>query len=301
MRLYVSLGESSVNELKFDSGPVYIGRQMGSQVFLPDKSVSRQHAVFYTTKDGAWVIEDLGSSNKTHVNSQAVHKIELKHNDIVRIADFLIRVSLEVDEDRDRRNEMEETLIGVRHDNHQKLHNKLHTVERKFEAMDAPPFKIPTRRIKHYHEALATLNKHKAIDPLYKSVMDVLFRQFKAKNIWMAFREKSTGPMDIEDGRQLSTEHIKRLDLALPASLTEAIAEDKYLLIHQLPRQISARGIRSVLIVPISAGMDNHGVVYIANSTDHPHYNLVDMDYLILISINLAYAIERLGHSQLST
>ena len=112
MRLFVSLGQSSVNELNFDRGPIYVGRQMGSQVFLPDKAVSRQHAVFYTTKDGAWVVEDLGASNKTYVNSEVIHKTELKHNDIVRIADFLIRVSLEADEDHERRNDMEDTIIG---------------------------------------------------------------------------------------------------------------------------------------------------------------------------------------------
>lgn len=294
MRLYVSLGQSSVNELNFDRGPIYVGRQMGSQVFLPDKSVSRQHAVFYTTKDGAWVVEDLGSSNKTHVNSQVVHKIELKHNDIVRIADFLIRVSLEADEDHERRNEMEETITGVPHDSQQKLRRSLHTVERTLEALDAPPFKFPTKRIKQYHEVLAVLNNQKNMDAIYKSVMDMLFRQFKAKNIWMAFRKNPTGPMDIEDGKKISTEHIKRLDLALPASLTEATRENKYLLIHQLPRQILNRGIRSVIIAPITIGENNHGVIYIANSTDHAHYNLADMDYLILISINLGYRIIKL-------
>ncbi len=294
MRLFVSLGQSSVNELEFDRGPIYIGRQMGSQVFLPDKSVSRRHAVFYTTKDGGWVIEDLGSSNKTYVNSQVIHKTELKHNDIIRIADFLIRVGLEADEDRDRRNEMEETIIGVHQDNQQKLCRSLHTVERKLEALDAPPFKIPAKRIRQYDEALAAINKCKKMDPLYRTTMDLLFQQFTAKNIWMAFRKNTTGPMDIEDGKQISTEHIRRLDLALPASLTEAMTENKYLLVHQLPRQILARSIRSVMITPISAGEDNHGVIYIANSTDHPHYNLADLDYLILVSINLAYAIDRL-------
>ena len=126
---------------------------------------------------------------------------------------------------------------------------------------------------------------------IYKSVMDVLFRQFKSKNIWTAFRKKPTGPMDIEDGKQITSEHIKKLDLALPASLAEATTANKYLLIHQLPRQILTRGIRSVMIAPISAGQDNHGVIYIANSTDHPHYDLADLDYLILISINLGYKI----------
>ena len=289
MRLFVSLGQSSVNELKFDRGPIYVGRQMGSQVFLPDKSVSRQHAVFYTTKDGVWVIEDLGSSNKTHVNSQVIHKTELKHNDVIRVADFLIRVSLEADEDHDIHSEMEDTIVGE----HQ-VHRSLHTVERNLEASDAPPFKFSTKRIKQYHECLAMINECRTLDTLYKSSMDLLFRQFKAKNVWMAFRKNDSGPMDIEDGKTISSEHIKRLDLALPASLAEAADKNKCQLIHQLPRQIIARGIRSVIIAPVTVGKSNHGIIYIANSTDHPHYNLADMDYLILISISIGYAIARL-------
>jgi pSer/pThr/pTyr-binding forkhead associated (FHA) protein len=289
MRLFVSLGQSSVNELKFDRGPIYIGRQMGSQVFLPDKSVSRQHAVFYTTKDGVWVIEDLGSSNKTHVNSQVIHKTELKHNDVIRVADFLIRVSLEADEDHNSHSEMEDTIVGEHH-----VHRSLHTVERNLEASDAPPFKFSAKRIKQYHECLAMINECRTLDTLYKSSMDLLFRQFKAKNIWMAFRKNDSGPMDIEDGKKISSEHIKRLDLALPASLTEAADKNKCQLVHQLPRQIIARGIRSVIIAPVTVGKSNHGIIYIANSTDHPHYNLADMDYLILISISIGYAIARL-------
>jgi hypothetical protein len=289
MRLFVSLGESSVNELNFDRGPIYIGRQMGSQVFLPDKSVSRQHAVLYTTKDGTWIIEDLGSSNKTHVNSQVIHKHELKHNDVVRVADFLIRVSFEADEDHDRRQAMEDTLVGEHH-----VHRDLHTVERKLEALDAPPFKFSTKRLKYFHAFLSTINSCPNLNALYTSVMDVLFRQFKAKNIWMGVRKKTSGPMDIEDGKQISTAHIKKLDLALPASLAEATSKKKYLLIHQLPRQITARGIRSIMITPILVDGNNHGVIYIANSTDHPHYNLEDLDYLILLSINIGYCINRL-------
>lgn len=289
MRLFVSLGESSVNELNFNRGPIYIGRQMGSQVFLPDKSVSRQHAVLYTTKDGSWIIEDLGSSNKTHVNSQVIHKCELKHNDIVRIADFLIRVSLDGEGNRHREIEMEDTLIGERH-----VHRDLHTVERKFDTLDAPPLKFSPKRLKQYHEIMTVINKSQSLESMYKSVMGILFPQFKAKNIWMAFRKNATGPMDIEDGKQITTKHVDKLDLALPASLTEVLSENKYLLIHQLPRQITTRGIRSVLITPILAEQESHGVIYLENSTDHPHFNLEDMDYLIILSINIGFGIKRL-------
>lgn len=289
MRLFVSLGESSVNELKFDRGPIYVGRQMGSQVFLPDKSVSRQHAVFYTTKDGSWIIEDLGSSNKTYLNSQAIHKNELSHNDIVRISDFLIRVSLEDDEDQSRQTPMEDTLIGT-----QQIRRDLHTVERNLAAGDAPPVKFPAKLMKHYHEALHLLCQQESLDKLYKTVIDMLFREFKAMDIWMAMRKSTGGPMDIQGGRKLTTEHIERQDLAVPASLDEALGKNKYLLIHQLPRQIANRGIRSVVIAPIMVGNDNHGIIYIENSKEHSHYSLPDLDYLILLSINIGYAITRL-------
>ena len=289
MRLFVSLGESSVNELKFDRGPIYIGRQMGSQVFLPDKSVSRQHAVFYTTKDGSWIIEDLGSSNKTYINSLAIHKTELKHNDIVRIADFLIRVSLENDEDQDRKIEMEDTLVG----DHQ-LRRDLHTVERNLTAGDAPPLKFPAKRMHAYHEVLHAICQQKSLDKLYQAFMDILFRQFKAMDVWMGMRKAVSGPMDIQGGRKLTTEHVEKQELAIPASLDEALSKNKYLLIHQLPRQIANRGIRSVIITPIMVGENNHGIVYIENSKEHPHYSLPDLDYLILLTINAGYMITKM-------
>jgi len=294
MRLFVSLGESSVNELKFDRGPVYVGRQMGSQVFLPDKAVSRQHAVLYTTKDGAWVIEDMGSSNKTFLNSHAIHKTELKHNDIIRIADFLIRISLEDDLNQQTKSEMEDTLAGAE----PAAARELHTVERKADAPDSPCIKFPSKRVKQYHEILGPISRPKSLDALYRSLVDILLRQFTARDIWVGLRSQPEGPMEIQSGRKITTESIERVDLAVPASLAEAIAGNKYLLIHQLPRQITIRGIRSVLICPLMAGQDCYGIIYIENSTEHPHYSLPDLDYLIFVSIAAAYAVKNLKPPQ---
>ena len=78
------------------------------------------------------------------------------------------------------------------------------------------------------------------------------------------------------------------------ASLTEALDKNKYLLVHQLPRQIANRGIRSVIIAPILVDKECHGVVYIENSKEHPHYSLPDMDYLILLTINIGYMISKM-------
>lgn len=293
MRLFVSLGSSSVNELKFDRGPIYVGRQMGSQVFLPDKAVSRQHSVFYTTKDGEWIIEDLGSSNKTYLNDQAIHKAELKHNDTIRIADFSMRVSLEDDEDSDKRMMLEDTLIGE-----SQIRRELHTVDRKIDAVDAPPIRFPPKRIHHLHESLVTLGAQKNLDGLYNAVTDILFRQFSALNVWVSLRLDPSGPMDIQGGRKITTEHIERLDLAVPKSLAEAAEKNQYLLIHQLPRQITTRGIRSVMICPVMLQKDCYGIIYVENSTEHPHYSLPNLDYLMIVSIFVASMIRNQAAAQ---
>lgn len=288
MRLFVSLGSSSVNELKFDRGPIYVGRQMGSQVFLPDKSVSRQHAVFYTTKDGEWIIEDLGSSNKTYLNDQAIHKAEIKHNDAIRIADFSIRVSLEDDEDSDKRMVLDDTLVGE-----SQIRRELHTVDRKIDAADAPPIRFPPKRIHQLHESVDTLGAQKKLDGLFKALNDLLFRQFSALNVWVSLRLEPSGPMDIQGGRKITTEQIERVDLAIPKSLADAIEKNQYLLVHQLPRQITNRGIRSVMICPIMLQQECYGILYVENSTEHPHYSLPDLDYLMVVSIFAGYMIRK--------
>ena len=45
MRLVIRRESSLINDLRFDHGPIYIGSHRKSQVFLPDRGVSRQHAV----------------------------------------------------------------------------------------------------------------------------------------------------------------------------------------------------------------------------------------------------------------
>lgn len=280
MRLFVSLGGSTVNEVRFDRGPIYIGRQTGSQVFLPDKAVSRQHAVLYTTRDGTWILEDLGSSNKTYLNEVAIHKNELKNGDIIRIADFSIRVSLdEEDADINRLTEMEETTIGS------PLRKELHTVERNPDTVDAPPIKFPAKQVKLLCQAIDKIVSVKNLKDMYPIVSDLLLSQMKGMNVWVGLRKAASGPMDIQGGRKLTSESIQKTELALPSSLDECLEKHIPLLIHQLPRQIANRGIRSVIIAPVMHEHECHGVFYLENSTEHNHYSLAELDYLMLVSV----------------
>ncbi|MGA2916154.1 MAG: FHA domain-containing protein [Sedimentisphaerales bacterium] len=95
MRLIVKKGDDLVSEFEFSSGPIYIGRQKDSQVLLPDKAVSRQHAVLYATTQGKWIVEDLDTANKTYLNNEEIHKAEVKNGDVLKISDFQIEIHID--------------------------------------------------------------------------------------------------------------------------------------------------------------------------------------------------------------
>lgn len=64
-----------------------IGRDLGSDIFLDDVTVSRAHAS--VRRDGdRFVVEDLGSLNGTYVNGALVDRAELTTGDEVRIGKF---------------------------------------------------------------------------------------------------------------------------------------------------------------------------------------------------------------------
>lgn len=286
MRLFVNLSGSSVNELQFKKGPIYIGRRMGSQVFLPDKAVSRQHAVFYSTKDGSWILEDLDSANKTYLNDKAIHKCEVNHGDVIRIADFTIEVHLYEPDEQAQDVHMEDTMVELRRD--------LHTVVRQPNAPDAPPLKMPPKRANDFAEAVCPICKVKSIEDMHKMLLELILSQFDALNVWIALRKDPAGPMEFQGGRKTTSEYVKRLELAVPNSLADAIEKCEHTLVHQLPKEITKGGVRSVIIAPIARGGNCFGVIYAENSTDHEHYGLPDLDYLMFLSIQIAVVMESL-------
>jgi len=95
MRLLIREKDGAAREFQFAKGPVSIGRAADSHVFLPDRAVSRQHAVLHSADDGKWLVEDLDSASKTYLNDQAVRKAQIKHGDLLRVATFTMEITLE--------------------------------------------------------------------------------------------------------------------------------------------------------------------------------------------------------------
>lgn len=70
--------------------PCYVGRALDCAIRTDDAMVSRKHSMI-RMENGGYFVEDLGSSNGTHVNNQRVSKLRLNHNDVVRCGSLLLR------------------------------------------------------------------------------------------------------------------------------------------------------------------------------------------------------------------
>ena len=62
-----------------------IGRSNKCDIVIDSKHVSRQHSRIFSTSDGEWFVEDLGSSNGTFVNGQRVKSCPISQADVIEI------------------------------------------------------------------------------------------------------------------------------------------------------------------------------------------------------------------------
>lgn len=285
MRLIVRQKGQVCNELRFREGPIYIGRQMGSQVFLPDRSVSRQHAVIYVSGDGNWVLEDLDSVNKTFLNRKAIHKQPLKEGDSVKVGDFNIKILLEDDSGRARKKSsihLDDTVANVDSD--------FNTEVRQPSAHDSSMIKLPAKRSQDFLKFSRILCSIRNFDRLHSQIIDIMFSQFTAFEVWVGLRSDSQGDLDVDAGRKINTETVKRGQLIMASKINEAMDKGRYILVPKF----SHGQIRSAIIAPIMSERKCYGAVYIANSKQYKAYDMTDLDYLMLLTIQVAAIIETL-------
>ena len=71
---------------------VSIGRSERSTIKLDDSYVSQSHARLYA-RDGAWFVEDLGSTNGTFVNDRRVASpVQVRAGDVVRVGKTVLEL-----------------------------------------------------------------------------------------------------------------------------------------------------------------------------------------------------------------
>lgn len=97
LKLRLSLMGRPVRNYTFDKTVVSVGRDPGSDVFVDNPGVSRDHFRLEKLAAGEYQLVDLGSANGTFVNDQMVHTAVLKSNDVVRFGKYTLWVGYDTD------------------------------------------------------------------------------------------------------------------------------------------------------------------------------------------------------------
>ncbi len=288
MRLVVKQNGRTVNEFRFTKGPIYIGRHEDSQVFLPDRAVSRQHAVIFNTQDGKWMVEDLDSANKTYLNDQAIHKVDIKTGDCIRVTDYTIEINLEDTAETEKPARLEDTLAAPS--------GGLQIIERKLDTADAPPIRLPAQRGMDLLQAIEAVGQAGNLDELLLALLDITSKQLGTYHNWCALRDKPTGPMTCHAGRSRDGKTLELGNIKLNEKVNEMVEKSQFLLfIFSRDMSKEKKGqIRSVVIAPIIGPAGCFGVIYANNTFRDDHYNLSDLDYLMLLGMQTATALQKL-------
>jgi len=291
MRLVVKQNNRIVNEFRFAEGPISIGRRTDNRIMLPDRAVSKQHAVISVTDDGKWKVEDLDSANKTFLNDDEIHEAEIKTGDVLRIVDFTIEIYLEDKADVKKSVPAEDTFH---------LEASLTTppheiVVRKPDAGHAPAMRLPAKRLTQFLQATEVICEVNDLEELLSVLVDITLRQFGAYHTWCALREQPTGPMTYQAGKRRDGRTIQLNDLQLNQKINEVIERGQSMVLPRVSAQVEEKGrIRSALIASIKRHTGCFGVLYIDNAMVHEHYSLSDLDYLMLLAIHTAAVLKKL-------
>lgn len=297
MRLSVKRGYSIVNEQHFSKGPVYIGRHPKSQVCLPDRAVSRQHAVLLSTDGGDWMAQDLESANCTTVNGRAISKVPLREGDIVGIADFTIEVHFEPRSALQMRKQpidLGETIVGSRVD-FLSIYQTSHRANLRIN-LDADYL----HRFYKLDFALFGKNDEEA---LLATLTDTLLSQLDAYHVWAGLKDTPDGPLTLHCGRSRSGEDVTLEELLGRDIIKQTIERESYVLLPNLNETFSpdeARNpnmghIKSAMSAPIVTPSGVYGVLYLDNGINDEAFTQQDLDYLTLVSTHVAALIEHIG------
>ena len=292
MRLIVKKDSQTVNDLRFERGPIYIGRHQHSQVFLPDRVVSRQHAAIFTTIEGKWVVEDMDSANKTFLNGEEVQKAELNTGDVICISDFTIEVDLETTPAEVKPIHLEDTLVPETQKVRAPSEYPRDIIIRKPELEHAPDIRLPARRIRDYIQATELICRAVSIDDMLKVLLNIMLGQLNASQVWCSLRDRPEGPMTYQEGKDRSGSTIILREIKLNQKITEAIGTGEFMLIPRIINDGEDEKIRSAMIAPVLDPAGCFGVLYAANSPKEEHYSLSDLDYLMLLAIHTAAILE---------
>ena len=94
-KLILSMDGLTLKEIPLNKERMMIGRKPHNDIQIDNLAISGEHAVVVTILNDCF-LEDLGSTNGTMVNGQAVKKHFLQNNDVIELGKYRLKFVAEV-------------------------------------------------------------------------------------------------------------------------------------------------------------------------------------------------------------
>jgi hypothetical protein len=294
MRIVVKQKDGPTKEFQFAEGPISIGRAANNMILLPDRAVSKKHALIAPTDDGKWIVEDLDSANKTYLNDEAIHRAKIKTGDSLRITSFTIEIHLEDQAEVDEAAQLEDTF-----DLEASLSIPVHeTVVRKPDAGHAPAMRLPAKRLNDFSQATEAICEANNLEEMLLTLLNITLKQFSAFHTWCALREQPSGPMTYHAGKRRDGQVVELSDIKLSVKINQAVERGQSLVMPRVAADVEEKArIRSAIIATIRRSSGCYGVLYVDNAMVHEHYSLSDLDYLMMLAMHTAAVLKRFINS----
>jgi sigma-B regulation protein RsbU (phosphoserine phosphatase) len=248
--LQILKGANEGGLISLDGEKFVLGRNPDCGIVIPVTSVSREHAQILRVQ-GRYYIEDKQSRNGTYVNNQAITaRTPLKHNDRVRICDFL---AVFVDQQQITPEELPEAGEESENESSSTVEAMLsHSSNLLLETQ-------PAEKLRGLLEISANLSKTLDLDALMPKIVESLFQLFRqADRCFVIQAEEGTNrllprvvktrrPHEETNARPSRTIVRRCLETAQAFLSDDASRDDRI----QLSQSVVDFRIRSVMCVPL--------------------------------------------------
>lgn len=233
-----------------------IGRDRGSDICLPDRSLSRRHAEIHQRQDGCYIV-DMGSTNGTFLNGDRVPRERPLHDgDVIRVGALTLVFHEEQAPDTDR-------IVSVSTPTSIPIADL--TARARREIVDPSELGHRNRLFSVLHEATASLLVHQPLEVLYDRTVELALAAVPAERgalllieghppvpAMKASRCAPGSPPVRAVSRAIARRIVEdRVALLLPDVLEDAALKDRASVMHE--------EIRSAICVPLWTSRDRAG------------------------------------------
>lgn len=300
--------------------PTLIGRS-SDQVQLTDDSASRKHAELRPV-NGAWVIDDLKSSNATYVNGQRiVSPTKLKHGDQIRIGSTLMVFSGDESVESFSGQQAVRDLVDLDYGGSSGGSSILSAIDASEESviLQPPETADAVAAWNAVYRIAELIGPIQSIDDFLERVVDIVFDHLivdrlvllmrddedeEIKPRLVRYRARKKGPRPKISTSQTIINHVVRAKegLLCANAMTDErfVAESSQDSIHRL-------GLRSVICVPIMIREEVQGIIQVDCSMSQHTYTQEQLRLAVAIGKMTGMAIEnarllesRLRHERLA-